>query len=199
MKTVVCFLCLFVLATSIEARDLTFQGFIQPEQWRFALGAHSESFKLDWFRQEANGKLSDGYDLVATEQFGLLKTQYKQSHKSAKKLDVMEASVMGTLRGVGIGVARTWFERNFQDPNWMAKANYTLDKKRFALAFDYSNNFKDRRMWSVAPRLKIPAWRFVSLTLSGKYEKVKKGSEVKEWPSAQMGLAIDLDALTVED
>lgn len=192
-------------APRVFGADVSLQGYIQPDDvWRMKVGYHGpvperESTKLafDWFRQDKGKNITDGWDLSLKDKVWLFESEYKQAHNSEKKLDTQELSGVATLRGVGLGAAYSW-QGKWEDPKLMAKAKYSLDYKAISLALDWTSNFKDRRGWSVSPRIKIPAWKFLSFTLSGKYqENVNKGVKKDPW-QVDGGFAIDIGKLREE-
>lgn len=199
MMAFVCF------APRVFGADVSFQGYIQPDDvWRVKAGYHGaapkqESAKVvvDWWRQDKGKKISDGWDLSVKDRVWLFESEYKQIHNSEKKLDTQELSGVATVKGIGLGIAYSW-EGKWEDPKLMAKAKYSVEYKAISLTLDWTSNFKDRRGWSASPRIKIPAWKFLSFTLSGKYQENVNNGVKKEWWQVDGGFALDIEKLKEE-
>jgi len=198
------FMIYVMLASRVFGADLSLQGYVQPDDvWRIKAGYRGtvperESMKLtfDWFRQDKGEKITDGWDLSLKDKVWFFESEYKQVHNSEKDLDTQELSAVATLKGVGIGTAYSW--EKWEDPKLMAKAKYSMEYKAISMALDWTSNFKDRRGWSASPRIKIPAWKFLSFALSGKYQENVNNGVKKEWWQVDGGFALDIGKLKEE-
>lgn len=185
-----------LIATTALADDFSVQGYAQSDDsWRLSLGYHRPSIKANWYRQSNAKGLSDGYDVTATTKVKSFEVQYKQIHQSQNSLDTQEIATMGTLRGVGLGVARAW-RGNFDEPTWAAKAKYALKWGIFGANADWLSNFKNRRDSSFSSRLKLPAYKAervtLNFTVSGKYQWSKAKQKIKEWWSMECGILLEI-------
>lgn len=187
-----------MMAASVAAADdFSLSGYVQPEaNWRFSAGYHSDALRCDWHRQAKDGVIADGYDVTATHQIGFVQTRYRQAHRSEQDVDTQEAAILGTVYGIGAGVARSW--ERFEDPRWMAKAKYALTYRAVTVDLDWSSNFDDRRELSAAWRIQIPAYKFVSFMMSGNVVRGESGGAERRWWNTEFGIAVDLDMLKPE-
>lgn len=186
------FVLFFLFWMEAKAETITFSGYVQPDDnWRFSTGLTSERLTVDWFRMAKDGTVSDGYDLTASRKVWLAETQYKHIHRSEKAVDTQELALTASKHGVGVGIARSWLG-SFDSPKWLVKAKYRKDWRALSLYFDWSSNFGNRGLWSVAPRVNIPAWKFLSFVLKGKYEKSRANGKEKEWWSVDGGVVLDI-------
>lgn len=185
-------------AFPVFAETVTLAGnWVWEDSWRFSTGVQSEFLTADWFRTEKAGIISDGYDVTACHKIWFSEVQYKQIHRSEKAIDTQELALMASVNGLGVGVASSWLG-SFEARKTLAKVKYELDLFAFNVQVDWSSNFKDRRAWSASPRISIPARWNLSLIAKGKYGQTKTDGEIKEWASAEVGIALDLDKLRKE-